>query len=95
MLEYGKHRRRPLVDALPAVLAPYSGDPELVMGAAWRGVLTPRVTPDGAAAAARLVEAIRPGRPSREVVGALTRVALFTGDVDVLAADAICGSARR
>ncbi len=33
------------------------------MGAAWRGVLTPRVTPDSAAAPARLVEAIRPGGP--------------------------------
>jgi hypothetical protein len=34
---------------------------ELVMGAAWRQVLTPRLTPDGDTVAVRLVEAIRAG----------------------------------
>src|SRR5450755_463480 len=34
---------------------------ELVMGAAWRQVLTPRLTPDGATVAVRLVEAIKAG----------------------------------
>jgi TraM recognition site of TraD and TraG/Type IV secretion-system coupling protein DNA-binding domain len=34
---------------------------ELVMGAAWRQVLTPRLTPDGAAVGVRLVEAIKAG----------------------------------
>jgi TraM recognition site of TraD and TraG/Type IV secretion-system coupling protein DNA-binding domain len=34
---------------------------ELVMGAAWRQVLTPRLTPDGDTVAVRLVEAIKAG----------------------------------
>lgn len=34
---------------------------ELVMGAAWRGVLTPRATPDGDTVAVGLVEAIKAG----------------------------------